>query len=465
MNILDTYKEKNKNQKWFDDHFSLAEGAYGRMFEYTDTNFRTQLTFIKSALSFAKIENKPRNTWPRNTKTGQELHKHYVVPMTQAKLFKKDTLGLYSRTMKGVLYSELTKLNFSPEEEWFINYIFLLNGYFANRKNYIMERVEEDLLNGFLSVEEINDNILIDKAKELLELPSPNMTNILRSDFFYLHSFYDDPEFLTLYLRSNQEEKEELASYIENNLKSKKYICCISKKYQPSGNFNRQSLFDETRVFLLTFLFIREQNINISNVYTKLFDIYVKNITKINKKVINYLFKNSNIFNQIFLDLLEEEEPGTSLNRTFIDKIKLELIDNADAPEDYIDETSEDGRQKIKTIFAIRKKQAHLINSYKCSLEKMNDCRYFTAKSSGNNYLELHHLIPQEFRNDFSYSIEVLANYVTLCPRCHKQIHLAVDRERKHLINSLYNERISRLNLVGLSLELKDIYKYYSIDD
>jgi len=67
---------------------------------------------------------------------------------------------------------------------------------------------------------------------------------------------------------------------------------------------------------------------------------------------------------------------------------------------------------------------------------------------SGNGkaiYLEAHHFIPREFRNDFSYSIEVLANYITLCPRCHRQIHLAVDRERKHLINALYEDRKNRL--------------------
>ena len=83
---------------------------------------------------------------------------------------------------------------------------------------------------------------------------------------------------------------------------------------------------------------------------------------------------------------------------------------------------------------------------------------------NNKNYLEVHHFIPREFRNDFSYSVEVLTNYITLCPRCHRQIHLAVDRERKHLINALYGERKNRLKLVGLKLDLKEIYEYYKID-
>ncbi len=79
--------------------------------------------------------------------------------------------------------------------------------------------------------------------------------------------------------------------------------------------------------------------------------------------------------------------------------------------------------------------------------------------------VKLHHLIPREFRNDFPNSIEVLANYVTLCPRCHRQIHLAIDRERKYLINSLLSKRQERLKVVGLDVDLDKIYEYYKIDD
>ena len=112
------------------------------------------------------------------------------------------------------------------------------------------------------------------------------------------------------------------------------------------------------------------------------------------------------------------------------------------------------------------KKQAKKQGNYSCALEKINNCRpiYFTAKSNNENYLEVHHFIPREFRNDFSYSVEVLANYITLCPRCHRQIHLAVDRERKHLINALHEERKDRLELVGLKIDLSGIYEYYEID-
>lgn len=176
---------------------------------------------------------------------------------------------------------------------------------------------------------------------------------------------------------------------------------------------------------------------------------------------------NEDVFDLIFEDILEFENGQPEVfDDDLTDTIELSRIDTEDNPEDYIDETNIIGRQKIKTIFALKKKQARLLSNYTCALENMNNCKpiYFTAKANNRNYLELHHFIPQEFRNDFSHSIEVLANYLTLCPRCHRQIHLAVDRERKHLITSIYNERSNRLKMVGLQLDLKEIYKYYKID-
>ncbi|MDO8664420.1 MAG: hypothetical protein Q7K44_02635, partial [Candidatus Liptonbacteria bacterium] len=64
MNLLEIYKEKNKNPEWFSSHSSLAENKAGRMFEYTNTNFRTQLAFANAFSKFLEIENKPRSQWP-----------------------------------------------------------------------------------------------------------------------------------------------------------------------------------------------------------------------------------------------------------------------------------------------------------------------------------------------------------------------------------------------------------------
>ena len=464
MNLLEIYKEKNKNPEWFLDHSSLAKNKSGRMFEYTSTNFRSQKTFTEDFVKFLEVENKPRNEWPKQKDHGQEIHKQYVTNMLQSKLFKKSENDIYSKTAKGILYNDFINLEKGAEEEWFINYIFLLNGYYLNRKNYIIYRVKNDLLGCLLSVDSITEESLAEDARKIIIADS--FGEILRSNFFYIHSFYNDSDFLINYFRSSGEEKEELASYIEGNLGAGNFQCCISTKYQLGGNFNKNMLADETRVFLLTLLFIKSKKTNLDNIYNIFVNNFDQNIFNLNKEwVFNYLNSNKNIFDPIFEEIIESED----VDMGEMENVPIEIIQvsEADRPEDYIDETSEIGRQKIKAIYIIKKKQAKIQGGYKCALETINNCRpiYFTAKVNGKNYLELHHLVPREFRNDFSYSIDVLANYVTLCPRCHRQIHLAIDRERKHLVNALFEERKNRLKVVGLNLDLKDMYEYYKIEE
>ena len=233
MSILEIYKEKNQNQAWFDDHFSLADRSHGRIFEYTNTNFRKQDSFMTHFTSFLEVENVPRVDWPRQVNHGQEIHKHMVMNMIQSKLFKKDVNDLYSKTAKGLLYANFINSNISNQEKWLINYLFLLNGYYFNRKNYIIHRVKEDILGFLLATDGITINLLVNEAQVLLALEQADIYSSLKNDFFFIHSFYNDQEFLIAYLRSSSDEKAELSNYIEGNLRSGDFRCCISKKYKP----------------------------------------------------------------------------------------------------------------------------------------------------------------------------------------------------------------------------------------
>ena len=77
----------------------------------------------------------------------------------------------------------------------------------------------------------------------------------------------------------------------------------------------------------------------------------------------------------------------------------------------------------------------------------------------------MHHLIPREFSNDFEKSIEQIENYVSLCPRCHRFIHFAVDRERKMALHHLYLKRIGSLNIKGIGIEETQLKQYYRIEE
>lgn len=465
MSLLEIYKEKNNDKEWFDSHFSSSSKAFGKMFIFTGTNFRTLESFFKQFSTFLEIEGKPRKFWPKKETTGQEMHKQHVTNMLQSKLFKKD-IGddeVYSKTRKGFLYDDFIKLEIGDEEKWLINYLFLLNGYYSNVKNYIVYRVKRDLLGYLLSVPSINVDLLTNEAKNFLNLEDKTFSSLLRSSFFYIHSFYNDSDFLINYFRASEQEKEELASYIEENYNENNLRCCISRKYK-SEVITKNTLVDETKIFLLTLRFSELKDVFLTNIREKFVEEFSENIFRINESIVlNYLYVNKNVFDPIFEDVLELDEEETQATDALIESPR---VIERDAAEDYIDETIEIGKQKIKEIYSVRRKQAKLQSNYTCALENINNCKpiYFTAKAGGKNYLETHHLIPREFRNDFSYSIEVLANYITLCPRCHRQIHFAVDRERKHLINALYNERKHRLSLVRLDLDTEKMYEYYKIN-
>ncbi|MCK9482314.1 MAG: HNH endonuclease, partial [Bacteroidia bacterium] len=74
----------------------------------------------------------------------------------------------------------------------------------------------------------------------------------------------------------------------------------------------------------------------------------------------------------------------------------------------------------------------------------------FTSKSSGNSFVEAHHLIPMSEQTNYEKSLDVEANIVALCPNCHRKVHLATDEEAQEINNFLLNARHDRLVQVGL---------------
>lgn len=77
----------------------------------------------------------------------------------------------------------------------------------------------------------------------------------------------------------------------------------------------------------------------------------------------------------------------------------------------------------------------------------------FTRKDGKTNYTEAHHLIPLKFQPKFSYSLDVEANVVSLCPMCHRLLHHGLDNEK--LLKILHDKRAERLKncLIYISYE------------
>lgn len=61
------------------------------------------------------------------------------------------------------------------------------------------------------------------------------------------------------------------------------------------------------------------------------------------------------------------------------------------------------------------------LGKYECVVEKNH--RTFIAKTTSKNYVEVHHLIPMMYYDEFPSNIDNEANLVTLCPTCHSFLH------------------------------------------
>ena len=165
---------------------------------------------------------------------------------------------------------------------------------------------------------------------------------------------------------------------------------------------------------------------------------------------------NRRVFQIIFCELYNIRVPlkdvGKDLTPEEIEKYAV------------VDPTDEEGYAQREALSSTLKKLAKQYAGHNCECEIAEGCRYFTAKETGQHYLEIHHFIPREFANDFDTSIEILENYIALCPNCHRKIHLAADGERKHLIRILFDQRESKLQSASLKVKLEKIFEYYKID-
>ena len=80
----------------------------------------------------------------------------------------------------------------------------------------------------------------------------------------------------------------------------------------------------------------------------------------------------------------------------------------------------------------------------------------FIARSTGQAYMEGHHLIPMKYQSPFDCGIDVYANVVCLCPTCHRLLHFGRDTERRHAVEQLFDLRSERLIHSGIDLSKKD---------
>ena len=81
--------------------------------------------------------------------------------------------------------------------------------------------------------------------------------------------------------------------------------------------------------------------------------------------------------------------------------------------------------------------------NFKC--ENDQDHETFISARTGNQFVEAHHLIPMEYQGEFTVSIDVPENIISLCPNCHRAFHNSIISNQEKLISKFY-EKISFIN-------------------
>ena len=104
---------------------------------------------------------------------------------------------------------------------------------------------------------------------------------------------------------------------------------------------------------------------------------------------------------------------------------------------------------KIWKRSGILRTQTIVLADYKCAM----DHRHTTFKAANSNkpYMEAHHIIPLKLQEHFGNSLDIYANLVSLCPICHRKIHLGIIEDRIQMIDKIYEKRKERLANCGLS--------------
>lgn len=85
--------------------------------------------------------------------------------------------------------------------------------------------------------------------------------------------------------------------------------------------------------------------------------------------------------------------------------------------------------------------------------------RTFIAASSHHPYMEGHHLIPVSMQKEFSNSLDVYANIVSLCPTCHRLLHFGQQEDKKKVLTLLFDERKDRLAESGIHMGEKEFWE------
>lgn len=467
MDVFEYYLKRNQDDNWVKEYQSTSGKKSGKIFFFTNVNFRGIKSFVDIFPKFNEYNDVPREEWLKYEGNGEQKAKQWTVRMQQSKLFMLNN-GRYSLTAKGVAFSHfvdcVNRGIFNAINEWILIYYFILNSYFDLTPNYIIKRcvniVDELKRNGIdkdCFIKSL-ENFICDYFNEKIDIDS-----LFSYDAFWYLTFFNEQDFLFLYKKSGVNEKKNLSDYVATERKKIDSVDCLGHKYKNSGQYTLAMLADDALILYVTTEILARENVD-AIIFADNLAAILEKFNSSRKVITDFVTNHFDVFETIYNESI--------LGKTIIDESDVsdeeddedEDVENIPAFEKQ-DDTTTTTRKILRETSAILKRMAKDRVNFKCELEPLNSCRYFTSKESKKNYLEVHHLIPFEFTNEFQNSIEVLENYIVLCPHCHRLLHYGMDRERKSALTYLYNLRNEALRTHGVDISLEILLKYYGIEN
>lgn len=87
----------------------------------------------------------------------------------------------------------------------------------------------------------------------------------------------------------------------------------------------------------------------------------------------------------------------------------------------------------------------------------------FISNTTGENYMEPHHMIPISMQGLYSSDIDITSNLICLCPNCHKRIHLGKKADVEPMLRKFFAARESDLKTCGIDIDIYTLLAYYDI--
>ncbi len=158
------------------------------------------------------------------------------------------------------------------------------------------------------------------------------------------------------------------------------------------------------------------------------------------------------------IEIKEDNQYILDINKVEIKPDKSEISSNHLLEPVYLDIQTFKSKRDVKLG-----KYVIVSNNYKCSYDETH--LTFISKSTNNNYVEAHHLIPiqfqEQFWQDLKINIDAVQNIIALCPTCHRALHYGITQEKKRILKVLFDKQKNKLEEININIDKIQLIGFY----